>query len=885
MTIWSRLSSWVRVTIFRSRAENEMDTELWFHVETYAEDLIRRGVPAEEARRRALVEFGGMQNAKEYCRDARGANTVESFFQDLRYGARSMRRSPGFTAVAVIALALGIGANAAVFSVVNAVLLRPLAFKDPGRLVTVMHNKNNPVAVANYIDWRDQSRSFEEMAAADYWTPNLTGTDPPEHLWGLQVTQNMFPMLGVAPMMGRWFVVGEDTKGSDHEVILSARLWQRRFNGDPNILGKTITLNGEAYEIVGVMPPEFKFAPFWATHAELWVPETLGDRILNRDGNSLRIFARLKPGVTLAQAQAEIKGITARLEKLYPGTNRSVTVTPLRTMVVGDIETPLLVFLGAVGFVLLIACANVAHMLLARSAARQKEIAVRTALGAGRLRLVRQFLTENLLLAAIGGTAGLVLAIWGTRALVALSPANIPRLDSVTIDARVVLFLIGVTVLTSVVFGLLPAMNASAVNLSDTLKESGRGTSEGMRRNRFRNFLVVSEFALALMLLIGAGLMIRSFAALKSDDPGFNPHNVLSMVVSVAGSKEAAPGHRAIFYQQLLDRVRALPGVEAAGGINHLPLAGDLWGWPFTIEGRPKSQPGESPWGIYRIVTPGYFHAMRLPLLRGRDISAEDSANAPGVVIINERAAARYWPGEDPIGKRITFDDGKSSNPTWLTIIGIAKNAKQGDWTDKPQQEVYLAAFQNQQYLNDPGSHFAYMTLIVRAAGDPGLLTSAVKDAVWSFDRNLPISQVLTMDGVVADANAEPRFEMLLLGMFAAVALALAALGIYGVMSYSVTRRTHEIGIRVSLGASRGNILLLIVKQGMLLALIGSTAGIGGALLLSRLMTKLLYGVHPNDPITFCAVAIILMIVALAASYIPARRAMRVDPMVALRHE
>nr|HEV7952654.1 FtsX-like permease family protein [Candidatus Acidoferrales bacterium] len=422
-------------------------------------------------------------------------------------------------------------------------------------------------------------------------------------------------------------------------------------------------------------------------------------------------------------------------------------------------------------------------------------------------------------------------------------------------------------------------------NLSDTLKESGRGTSEGMRRNRFRNFLVASEFALALMLLIGAGLMIRSFAALKSDDPGFNPHNVLSMVVSVAGSKEAAPGHRAIFYQQLLDRVRTLPGVEAAGGINHLPLAGDLWGWPFTIEGRPKSQPGESPWGIYRIVTPGYFHAMRLPLLRGRDISAEDSAGAPGVVIINERAAARYWPGEDPIGKRITFDDGKSMNPTWLTIIGIAKNAKQGDWADKPQQEVYLAAFQNQQYLNDPGSHFAYMTLIVRTAGDPALLTSAVKDAVWSFDHDLPISEVLTMDGVVADANAEPRFEMLLLGMFATVALALATVGIYGVMSYSVTRRTHEIGIRVSLGASRGNILLLIVKQGMLLALIGSAVGIGGALLLSRLMIKLLYGVHPNDPITFCAVAIILMIVALAASYIPARRAMRVDPMVALRHE
>ncbi len=865
MTIWSRVRSWIRATVLRSRTENEMDTELRFHIDAYAEDLVRAGVAPEEALLRARVEFGGIQNTKENCRDARGANIVESFFQDLRYGARSMRRSPGFTVVAVIALALGIGANAAVFSVVNAVLLRPLAYKDPERLVTVMHNVDNPVAPANYIDWRDESQSFEAMAAADFWTPNLTGTDAPEHLWGLQVTQNMFPMLGVAPIMGRWFAPGEDTKGADHEVILSARLWKRRFNSDPNILDKTITLNGEAYAIVGIMPADFKFAPFWATHAELWVPNTLGDRIQTREGNSLRIFARLKPGVTVAQAQAEIKTITARLEKLYPGTNRAVVVTPLRTMVVGNIETPLLIFLGAVGFVLLIACANVAHMLLARSAARQKEIAVRTALGAGRMRLVRQFLTENLLLAAIGGSAGLLLAIWGTRALVALSPANIPRLDSVTIDSRVVLFLIGVTFLTSVVFGLLPAMNASAVNLSDTLKESGRGTSEGVRRNRFRNFLVASEFALALMLLIGAGLMIRSFFALQSVDPGFNPHNVLSMVVSVAGSKEAEPGHRAVFYPQLLDRLRSLPGVEAAGGINHLPLAGDLWGWPFKIEGRPKSLPGESPSCVYRMVTPGYFQAMRLPLLRGRDITAEDTASAPGVVVINERAAARYWPGEDPIGKRVSFGSDKVTGPNWLTIIGIAKNAKQGDWTSKPQPEVYLAAFQNQQFMNDPSSHFSYITLVIRTTGDPGLQTSAVKDAVWSFDRNLPISEVLTMDGVVADATAEPRFEMLLLGMFAVVALALAAVGIYGVMSYSVTRRTHEIGIRVSLGASRANILFLVVKQGMILALIGSSVGIAGALLLSRLMTKLLYGVHPNDPVTFAAVATILMMVALVS--------------------
>lgn len=883
MTIWSRIRSWLRVSIFRSHAENEMDTELRFHVDAYTEDLIRTGIPAEEALRRARVEFGGIQSTKENCRDARGANIVESFFQDLRYGARSMRRAPGFTAVAVVALALGIGANAAVFSVVNEVLLRPLAYKDADRLVTILHRVKNPVAVANYIDWRDQSRSFEVMAAAEYWSPNLTGTDPPEHLWGLQVTQNMLPMLGVDPLLGRWFAVGEDQKGAEHEVILSYRLWQRRFAADPNELGKSITLNGEAYTVVGVMPPDFKFAPFWATRAELWVPLAFGDRTYARGGNSLRIFARLAAGVSLAQARAEIATITALLEKKFPGTNREVEVTPLREAVVGDIRTPLLVLLGAVGFVLLIACANVGHMLLARAAARQKEIAVRTALGAGRGRLVRQFLTENLLLSALGGGAGLLLAIWGTHALVALSPAHIPRMDAVSIDFRVVLYLFGITVLTSVAFGLAPALQASAVNLNDTLKESGRGSSDSASRNRLRSSLVASEFALALMLLIGAGLMVRSFFALESIDPGFNPHNVLSMVVSVAGSKEA--NQREVFYQQLLERVRAIPGVESAGGINHLPLAGDLWGWPFTIEGRPKTGPNDSKSAYYRIVTPGYFQAMKIPLVRGRDISATDIASAPGVVIINERAASRFWPGEDPIGKRISLASDKNNSPTWLTIIGVSKNAMQSDWAEKPYQEVYLAAFQNSQFLTDPAAHFAYITLVVRTAGTPGAYASAVKDAVWSFDRNLPISEVLTMDGVVADATAEPRFEMLLLGMFAAVALALAAVGIYGVMSYSVTRRTHEIGIRVSLGASRINILMLVVKQGMILALVGSSVGIAGALLLSRLMTKLLYGVHPNDPITFGAVAAILMMVALVASYIPARRAMRVDPMVALRHE
>lgn len=881
--------SWKRF-FRRERWDEERARELQTYLEIEADENIGRGMPAEEARFAAQRKLGNATLVREEIYHMNSAGFLETLWQDLRFALRMLRKNPGFTAVAILTLALGIGANTAIFSVVDAVLLRPLGYKNASQLVTILHSGENPVAVANYIDWRDQSHSFQAMAAADYWTPNLTGMDSPEHIRGLRVTQNLLPMLGVDPLLGRLFVAGEDQKGAEHEVILSFGLWQRRFAGDANVLGKMITLDGEGYAIVGVMPAGFKFAPFWATHAELWAPNAFGQRVHDRGGNSLRIFARLDQGVGLDQARAEIATITARLEKQYPGTNRSVVVTPLKEMVVGKVETPLLVLLGAVGFVLLIACANVAHMLLARAAARQKEIAVRTAMGASRSRVIRQFLTESLLLAGAGSSAGLLLALWGTRALVALSPADIPRVDTVTMDSRVVLFLIGITVLTSVAFGLAPALQASSVNLTDTLKETGRGSSDGIRRNRLRSLLVASEFALALMLLIGAGLMIRSFSALQSVDPGFNPHNVLSMIVSVAGSKEQEPIRRGIFYQQLLERVRALPGVQSAGGINHLPLAGDMWGWPFIIDGRPRPRPGEAPGpgggqAVYRIVTPGYFETMRLPLVRGRDISDADNAGAPGVVIINERAARFFWPNEDPIGKHISFDDDKTNPATWLTIIGIAKNAKQEDWTKNPHPEVYLAAFQNHDFMTAPGSHFAYITLVLRTAGDPGALATAVKSAVWSMDPNLPISEVYTMDGVVAIANAQPRFEMMLLAIFAMVALVMASVGIYGVMSYSVSRRTREIGIRVSLGASRTDVLMLVLRQGMILALSGLAVGIAGALLIARLMTKLLYGVRPTDPLTFLGVAALLMGVALVASCIPARRAMRVDPMIALRHE
>jgi predicted permease len=881
--------------LFRGRTvDRELTREIEAHLALLQEEFERRGSAPEEAKYAARRTYGGVEQAKELHREARSFIWIEHLVKDVRYGARSLLRTPGFTLVAVTALAVGIGADTAIFSVVNSVLLRPLAYKDPDRLVTLLHHGTGPVSTANYIDWRDQSRSFEAMGAADYWSPNLASlspsdSKPAEHLHGLKVTQNLLPLLGVEPLLGRIFVPGEDQLGSDHEVILSYRLWLRRFNRDANLLGKAITLDGEAYTVVGVMPPSFHFAPFWATHTELWVPNAFGDGIHDRGGNHLRVFARLKPGVSLAQARAEMATITGRLEKQYTATNRSVYLTPLKENVVGKIERPLLLLLGAVGFVLLIACANVAHMLLARTADRQKEIAVRTAMGADRLRMIAQFLTENLLLAAVGASMGLLLAVAGTKALVALSPAYIPHVETVTIDHYVLLFLLAVTVLTALVFGLTPAMHAAAGNLSDALKEGGRGDSDGIRRNRLRSFLVASEFALAFVLLIGAGLMIRSFFVLQSVDPGFNPHNVLSMVVSVAGTEEAGPHRRAIFYRELLQKIRSLPGVNSAGAINHLPLAGDMWDRAFRIEGRPKPRPGEWPDAVYRIVMPGYFQTMQLPLRRGRAITDHDGTRAPGVVVINERAAREYWPGEDPVGKRIAFDDEKNSQQTWLTVVGVVANAKQIDWASVPYPEFYIAALQNPDFLGERGTgigaHMTYITLVVRGNGNPADVASAVKQTVWSFDRNLAISDVFTMERVIADATAQPRFEMLLLGLFGAVALLLAAVGIYGVMSYSVSRRTREIGIRMALGASRADVLRMIGLQAVGQALVGMLAGVAGAILLSKLMARMLYGVQPTDPVTFAGVAIVLGLATLLATLVPARRATRIEPMMALRNE
>ena len=813
-----------------------------------------------------------------------GWNWLESFLQDVRYGVRMLVKNPGFTSVAVVTLALGIGANTAIFSVVNAVLLRPLPYSKPDRLMVILHNGWNPVAPANFIDWRSQNHVFNRMGAAEAWGPNLTEVDKPEPLAAMRVTADIFPLLGVQPVLGRFFLPEEDAPGKEHEVVLSYPLWQRRFAGDPKMIGRSMTLDGEKYTVIGVMPRRFKFALFWVRGAELWAPLALESRAGNRGGKSLRIFARLKPGITMEQARAEMATITAHLETQYPGTNRNVTVLPLKEKVVGEVRPALLVLLGAVGFVLLIACANVAHMLLARAAVRHREIAVRTALGAGRSRMVRQLLTESLMLAIVGGGAGLLFAFWGVCVLVALSPSSLPRLETIGLDGRVVTFMLCVSVLTGVVFGILPATKASTVNLHDSLKEGGRGSTEGIRRNALRSLLVASEFALALVLLMGAGLMIRSLLALETIDPGFNPHNLLTMVVKVNGSQVAEAPRRAAFYQQLLEHVRALPGVQSASAINHLPLAGDLWGWPYWTEGRPIPRPGDELSAVYRVVMPGYFRSMNIPILGGRDISASDNMKAPGVVVVNKHLAHERWPGEDAIGKRITMNDPRK-NPSWLTVVGVVKDAKQHEWAETADDEVYLPYLQNRQYLEDLNPAFASLTLVVRTFGDPNGLAPAIRGEVWSLDKNVTVSEVQSMDRVVSASTAQPRFYLFLLGTFAAVALILAAVGIYGVMSYSVSRRTHEIGIRMALGANEGVVLKLVTGQGMTLALVGAAAGLAGALLLSGSMSSLLYGIAPTDPLTLVAVSLLLVAVATLATYIPARRATRVDPIVALRYE
>jgi predicted permease len=799
-----------------------------------------------------------------------------TIIQDLRYGLRMLLRRPGFTVVVVLTLAVGIGANTAIFSVVNAVLLRELPYHDPSKLVTVLHDGSSPVAPANFLDWKQQNQSFESMAAAQVWGPNLTGQDRPEAIKAMQTTADLFGLLGVSPALGRAFNADEDKPGNERVVVLSDRLWQRRFGADKNIIGRQITLDGNGYTIIGVMPPDFQFAPFWATHAEMWAPLNLAARLNDRVGQSLRVFARLKPGITSVSAQAEMETISRRIEQQYPESNKGLTVSvdSLHEKAVGTTRPALLILLGAVGFVLLIACANVANLMLARSAARKREMAVRTALGAGRGRIVRQMLTESMMLSVLGGGLGLLAASWGIQALLAVAPAGLPQTQKIGLDFSVLAFCMSLSIITGLLFGLAPALQTSKVNLNDSLKEGGRSSTEGNRQHLFRSLLVVSEVALALMLLIGGGLLFRSFLRLRAVDPGFNADKLLTMELSFNGSAESTDSKRIAFLNELTERVQALPGVRSTSAINHLPVGGDVWSLGYIVEGRPLPGPGETPHAVYRVSRPDYFKTMGATLLRGRDFTARDNEAGSGVVIINESLARAAWPTEDPIGKRISLPD---DNNIPREVVGIIKDAKQHDWTAQPSPEMYLPQSQSTGVKN--------MTVVVRTASDPLRMATAIQSEVWAIDKNLPLSQVRSMDQVVSEAIGPQRFNMFLLGLFASIAVILAVVGIYGVLSYSVAQRTHEIGIRMALGARQKDVLGLVVRQGMLLSFIGVGIGLVGAFGLMRLMESLLFEVSATDPQTFAVIAALLSIVSLLACYIPARRAANVDPMVALRNE
>jgi predicted permease len=816
---------------------------------------------------------------------------MTTLLQDLRFGVRMLWKRPGFTAVAVVTLALGIGANTAIFSVVNGLLLRPLPFAESDRLAIIWtHSPGANVAQ----DWpspgqftavKAQADAFESLALARGTSYNLAAEGMAERVGAVQVSSNMLPLLGARPLLGRVFLSAEDAPGQPLTVLLSHALWQRRFGGDPGVLGRAITLNGQSHEVVGVMPADFSLGyevmPTVGSvqQAEVLLPLPLDAERMARQGDeNYNVLGRLKPGATLEQARAELdlaaRNLAQQFPDYYPPSRAfSVSVRPLLEQVVGDVRPALLVLLGAVGCVLLIACANVANLLLARAAVREKEMAVRTAIGAGRWRIVRQLLTESLALSFAGGALGLLIAFWGLDALRALAPGNIPRLQNIALDGRVLLFTSVVTMLTGVLFGLAPALRSSRVNLGETLKEGGRALAGGGGQ-RLRDVLVVVEIALSLVLLAGAGLLVRSFVRVQQVEPGFDARGVLSMRLSVTGTPYA--GERSTeFYRQLLERARAMPGVESAGVASIIPLGGGIGWGGVTIEGYVPTTGQEAIQSDFRIAGVGYFETMRVPLVSGRYFDERDAAEgAPKVAIVDENMARTYWPGQEAVGRRLKFGD--DDDTPWQTVVGVVGSVKQYALDTDSRVTVYTPHGQNPS---------GTMYVAARTSGDPGALAQALTTEARAIEPNVPVYDVKPMTERLSDSLARRRFAMTALGLFALVAMLLAAVGIYGVMSYSVAQRTREIGVRVALGASRWDVLGLVLRRGMLLAALGIGAGLAGALPLARVLGSLLFGVSASDPVTYAAISLLLALAALLACYIPARRATKVDPMVALRYE
>jgi len=816
--------------------------------------------------------------------------SLRNLFSDLRFSLRTLRRNKAFSAAAILVLALGIGANTAIFSVVNAVLLRPLPFDDPSRIMQVWHvppAKSFPgltrfaVSPANYLDWKSQSSSFEQMAAYGFRSFTVGGTEQPEDIQAGAVASDFFPLLRVRPLLGRTFTPAEDLPGQGRVVVLGYNFWRDHFASDPDVLGRSILLDGVTYSVVGVMPGTLQF-PSWA---KIWVPLAWTNEIRAVRGNhNYGVIARLKKGVDMRQAQAELSAISTRLEQLYPEDDKGwgAIIVPLREQLVGDVRPALLVLLGAVAFVLLIACANVANLVLAKTLARRKEIAIRTALGASRLVVLRQILAETVLVSVVGGALGLFLARFGMALIVKVLGDRIPAFMQITVDVPVLAFTLLLSVVAGVLAGLIPSVRFTKADVNEALKQGQSRGSSHARGGRTRRLLVVSEVALCLVLLIGAGLMIRSLWELRKVQPGFDPHNVLTMTVPLPPNRYSSPAGQISFFQDVLTRIRALPGVDSAGVIDSLPLNGGGSIQPFSIEGRPVAQMSDQPEVDVRVISPGYLRAMHIPIVRGRDLTDSDVAGRPGAVLISDSLARRFWPNEDPIGRHLTL----TFYPHVVReIVGIVGDTKQDALDEtRPAATIYHALGQLTAPPSEPWRSFG-MTFAIRTSSDPMNSASSVTKAIHEVGPDLPIVDVMSMNDVMAKSVSPQRFNMLLLASFAGLALILAAVGIYSVLSYTVRRRVREIGIRMALGASNNDVIRMVLRDGLKPILVGVALGLAAALALSRVVSSLIFGVRATDPLTFAAVALLLLLVGIVATIIPAYRATRIEPVRILREE
>jgi predicted permease len=882
MPFLSRIASTWRNLSNKEVVDHELSEELRSHLDLLTDQKIREGLEPEAARRAALLEVGGVEQVKERVREVRMGRPLEDLSQDLRYALRGLRKHPAFTAVAVITLALGIGANTAIFTVINTVLLRPLPYAEPEQLVVLTETiSDRPFGVSfqNFVDWRNQNTVFENITAVRQRESfNITGAGESERLQGRLVSANFLSTLGIKPIRGRDFLAEDDQPSAAPVALISHALWQRRFGADETIIGKQLTLNGQQYTVIGITPPNFRYG----AEADVSVPIGLSAERFKLRGKDPGIssFARLKPGTSIDTANAELNTIAARLEQQYPDTNtgRRVRIESLRESVVGDIRPTLLTLLGAVGFVLLIACANVANLLLTRAASRQREMAIRTALGAGRTRILRQLFTESTVLALAGGVIGLLLAIWGTSVLSSYIPEGIPRMSELSVDGSVLAFTFGASLLTGLFFGLAPALQSAKTNLTETLKEGERNSSPS--HNRAGKLLVISEVALTLVLLVGAGLLVKSFWRLSQVNPGFNPQNVLAMQISINARPEEGP-RVDNFLSEVRQRVQQLPGVQSVSVSNGLPFEGANFP-PIVLEGKPAPALGQDPTGLLYYVSTDYFKTMGIDLVRGRLFSSDDRKDTPQVALIDEVFARQYFPNEDPIGKRFKLNTpGADSREIVGVVRHVEHSSLEGPTANTP--EFYFNF--DQIPVATVTRYVRRVNLLVRTTVEPLSLAGAVRNQISALDANQAVFNVRTMEQALAQSVAARRFSMILLAVFALLALTLAAVGIYGVISYSVAQRTREVGIRMALGARTIDVLNLVIRDGVKLVVIGIFVGLAGALLLTRLMTTLLFGVTATDAFTYVSVALGLVFVALIATCIPARRATKVDPLVALRFE